>query len=311
MVAAQFEQADPKVSVCVIAYNQANYVRACLQSIVDQKTDFAFEVIVGDDDSTDGTAAIIQEFRDRYPELVTAILNRPKIGGTRNYVTTHRLARGEYVAHLDGDDLALPGKLQKQADYLDAHPEVAVVWHVLEVFDDSGAKGTPFHRRLADVVDPTRITQKDILRYGSLGAASSIMYRRRFATYLDEIEGDTLDYYFAARLTEGGHAAKMTEVLGAYRYNPATVTLSKRASPYFRSSPMRRLYADHLRYLYDKNPSAREDIFLNALFNLAVELRFLRRSAAPFLSLVVRTVSLAGIRQAPRYVRKALWLRAR
>jgi glycosyltransferase involved in cell wall biosynthesis len=53
---------NPKVSVCVVSYNQEKYIRQCLQSIVDQATDFDFEVIVGDDFSTDGTRVIIEEF---------------------------------------------------------------------------------------------------------------------------------------------------------------------------------------------------------------------------------------------------------
>ena len=57
----------PKVSVCVVTYNQEKYIRQCLQSIVDQETDFDFEVIVADDCSTDRTSCIVQEFADKYP----------------------------------------------------------------------------------------------------------------------------------------------------------------------------------------------------------------------------------------------------
>ena len=301
----------PKVSVCVITYNQSRYLRACLQSIVEQKTNFEFEVVVGDDCSTDGTADVISEYRDRYPKLIVPIFNTKKIGGTRNYVTSHLRARGEYVAHVDGDDVAAPGKLQRQADYLDSHPEAALVWHAVEQFDDAGEKRELLHPRLADVVDRERITLRDVLRYGSLGAASSIMYRRASAHYLSEIGGDTLDYYFSARLLEGGLAANLEEVLGRYRHNSNVATLSKKESPYFRRSPMRDLYADHLRALYERNPSARDDIFLNSLFNFAVEFRFLRTTALPFLLLALHTVSISGVRQVPTYLRRALWLRAR
>lgn len=301
----------PKVSVCVITYNQSRYVRACLQSIVEQETNFAFEVVVGDDCSTDGTADVIAEYRDRYPELIAPIFNTKKIGGTRNYVTSHLLARGEYVAHVDGDDVVARGKLQRQADYLDSHPEVVLVWHAVEQFDDGGEKRELVHPRLSEIVDRERITLRDVLRYGSLGAASSIMYRRTSADYLNEIEGDTLDYYFSARLLEGGLAANIEEVLGGYRHNLSVATLSKKKSPYFRRSPMRELYADHLQALYERNPSARDDIFLNSLFNLAVESRFLRTTALPFFLLALQTVSISGIRQIPTYLRRALWLRAR
>src|SRR5450759_3411095 len=64
----------PKVSVCVVTYNQEKFIRQCLQSIVDQETDCDFEVIVGDDCSTDGTRDIVREFAERYPTMIKVIL---------------------------------------------------------------------------------------------------------------------------------------------------------------------------------------------------------------------------------------------
>jgi glycosyltransferase involved in cell wall biosynthesis len=58
---------QPQLAVCVTTYNQKRYIRDCLQSIVDQRTDVAFEVVVADDCSMDGTRAIVQEFGERYP----------------------------------------------------------------------------------------------------------------------------------------------------------------------------------------------------------------------------------------------------
>lgn len=108
----------PKVSVCVVTYNQEKYIRQCLQSIVDQETDFDFEVIVGDDCSTDGTRAIVQEFAEKYPDIVIPIFHEKNIGGTQNYFSVHKLAKGEYVAHIDGDDWWLPNKLSYQVNII-------------------------------------------------------------------------------------------------------------------------------------------------------------------------------------------------
>ncbi len=306
----QLEKA-PIVTVCVIAYNHGRYLRQCLQSIVDQQTQFPFEVIVGDDFSTDNTPEIICEFADRYPQLVIPILNRTKIGGTQNYVTTHLRARGDYVAHIDGDDLAYPGKLQLQAEYLDARKGLALVWHAVEIINDAGEPTGRLHRYIDDIVDTANITRNAILRYGPLGAASSAMYRRAFANDLMDIKEDSLDYYFAARLLEHGNGARLKEVLGGYRYDPDTVTLSKTKSPYFRDSPMRKLYAKHLKHMYNCDKRVGDDIFLNSLFNSWVELRFLRPAVFAFLYLAMRTISISAVRQIPRYFLKALRLRIR
>lgn len=162
----------PKVSVCVITYNQEAYIGPCLQSIVDQVTDFDFEVIVGDDASTDGTRQVVDMFAQRYPERVRPIYQERNIGrGAHNFRTVHLAARGEYVAHIDGDDLALPGKLQVQADLLDARPEVAFAVHAVRIIGTDLVMGD-------EVAYPELGTVYDLLRLGTYFAHSSVMYRR-------------------------------------------------------------------------------------------------------------------------------------
>lgn len=293
----------------MIAYNQGQYIRECLQSIIDQKTDFEFDIVVGDDFSTDETPRIIQEFSDNYPGRITPILNKSKIGGTKNYVSTHRRARGEYVAHVDGDDVAYPGKLQRQADLLDQRKNLALVWHIVKIFSDDGLAVGQTHLYLGDIVDTQNITLRDVLRFGSLGAASSVMYRRSFESYLSEIHEDTLDFYFAARILEHGNGARINDVLGGYRFNPIAVTLSKKKSPYFSPSPMRVLYAVHLAALYERNKQFKADIFLNSIFNLGVELRFLRPTIPSFCRLALRTFSIDAVKYIPKYFSQAFRLR--
>src|SRR6266480_3387289 len=130
-------QKTPKVSVCVVTYNQNQYIRRCLQNIVDQETDFDFEVIVADDCSTDGTRAIVQEFADRYPKLMRPILNPKNLGPFQNYRHAHQAALGDYVAHIDGDDSACRGKLVKQKRYLDRHQDCVLVAHRMSIWDGS------------------------------------------------------------------------------------------------------------------------------------------------------------------------------
>ena len=115
------------VSVVCLTYNQEEYIRDALNGFVSQKTDFPFEVIVHDDASTDGTAAIIREFEERYPEIIKPVYEE------ENQYSKHRgiyyfiirpLIRGKYVAFCEGDDYWTDDrKLQKQYDYLEAHPE--------------------------------------------------------------------------------------------------------------------------------------------------------------------------------------------
>src|SRR5690606_24113344 len=122
-----------KLSVCIQTYNHAPYIAQALDSVLMQETDFDFEILLGEDESTDGTREICQEYARQHPDKIRLFLNsrenviyingRPT--GRWNFMNNLRHVRGEYVALLDGDDYWTdPRKLQKQVDVLDASPEL-------------------------------------------------------------------------------------------------------------------------------------------------------------------------------------------
>ncbi len=114
----------PLVSVIVLSYNHEKYIRQALNSIVTQKTDFPFEVYVGDDASTDKTPQIIQAYADKYPELIKPVLRKKNLGANSNYVDIVKRCRGKYLAFLDGDDFWNSStKLQQHVNFLEKHPE--------------------------------------------------------------------------------------------------------------------------------------------------------------------------------------------
>lgn len=131
---------DIKVSVCVVTYNQEKYIAECLQSLVDQVTDFPFEIIVGEDCSTDKTREIVEEFARKYPDLIVRNYHNKNVGAVQNAITSYRLARGEYICHMDGDDGALPGKLKETAALLELHPECVMVTHDATVINANSEK---------------------------------------------------------------------------------------------------------------------------------------------------------------------------
>ena len=200
-----------KVSVCVITYNHGKYIAECLQSIVDQQTDFDFEVVVSDDCSTDGTAAVVREFAERFPSRIRAVLQPARLGGTKNYLLTHALARGEYVAHMDGDDLMLPGKLAAQARYLDSHPEVVAVWHRVRTITHDGRVYDPPSTSRVE-----RLSQRIVLRRGVAAHHSSLMYRRANTPSFSSF-GEVLDLHISLELLGAGEGAILPAVLGVYR----------------------------------------------------------------------------------------------
>lgn len=110
---------DCLVSIVVITYNHEKYIRKCLDSILMQNLDFAFEIIIGDDFSTDQTAQIITEYQEKYPEIVKPNLRSINVGATSNQYECFLRCTGDYIAILDGDDFWTDKlKLKTQTDFL-------------------------------------------------------------------------------------------------------------------------------------------------------------------------------------------------
>ena len=288
----------PKLSVCVTTYNQEKYIRQCLQGIIDQRTSFSFEVIIGDDCSTDSTREIINEFQRTHPGTVRLLLQERNTGGTRNYLDVHALARGTYVAHVDGDDLAFPGKLEAQVKALDADPACVVVWHRMQVFNDCGSLSVPNLPGVALWPDG-KMQLRDALRFGSVGYHSSTMYRAS-ARKTKLLEGHALDWFFTVELLCSGHGKYLEGILGGYRFNPTT-GISRVGDGPIR---MRRLHAQHLRHYLRLLPTYRRDIFVHCLINCICDVRRRRPTWREFLRIALSSFSLVGVFQLPASLRR-------
>ncbi|WP_254617165.1 glycosyltransferase family 2 protein, partial [Acinetobacter seifertii] len=78
-----------KVSICVVTYNQEKYLAECLEKLVHQQTNFSFEIIIGEDCSTDNTRAIVQEYYEKYPDLIIPILYKENVGAIENILQVY------------------------------------------------------------------------------------------------------------------------------------------------------------------------------------------------------------------------------
>lgn len=115
---------EPLVSIRTSTYNQEKYIRQCIEGILMQKTDFPFEYIIGEDCSTDGTRDIVYEYARQYPNLIRVVTDDVNVGMRANGLRCIERCRGKYMAICEGDDWWTdPYKLQKQVDFLEAHPE--------------------------------------------------------------------------------------------------------------------------------------------------------------------------------------------
>ena len=214
-----------KLSVIVPAYNLERYIGECLRSVLDQHADFDYEVLVCDDASTDNTREEIEALCQEFSHL-KAIFKTQNAGLAENMKTLLGEAGGKYIAYLDGDDVALPGKLQKQVDYLDNHPECQMVFHESDMFDSQTNETIRLYSQTfynwQHIPPQSDITH--LIRYGTYMQASSVMFRRHnhLACTIATDCRIILDYPFYI-LNAGFLNARidyMPDVLGRYRIHP-------------------------------------------------------------------------------------------
>ena len=131
-----------KVSVYCLAYNHEKYIGRALEGFVQQKTSFPFEVIVHDDASTDGTAAVIRAYAEKYPEIIRPVFQKVNQHSQGVDIVARYVApqvRGEYLAICEGDDYwSDPEKLQRQAEMMDKNPSCALCVHRVQEERENG-----------------------------------------------------------------------------------------------------------------------------------------------------------------------------
>jgi len=119
---------SPLVSVFMVTYNHASHIAKAIEGVLGQETDFPFELVIGEDCSTDGTREIVFEHQKRHPDIIRVITSQENVGAKNNARRTQSACRGRYVAYCEGDDYwHHTRKLQIQVEYLEAHPEVGLV----------------------------------------------------------------------------------------------------------------------------------------------------------------------------------------
>lgn len=211
-----------KLSVIVPCYNQAPYIYECLLSLLTQKTNFKYEVVVCDDKSTDQSLRIIEYLSSSFDNLVVIenSINSGLVSTMKNLLSE---ASGQYIAYLDGDDIALSGKLQQQVDYLDSHPQCRIVYHESDMFDSKTGDAIKFYSR--DFYNYNYIPQQaditHLIKYTVFLQASSVMVRRYENMTAALEHGNSIICDFPWHIMNlglaGGTVDRIDCVLGRYR----------------------------------------------------------------------------------------------
>lgn len=212
----------PLVSICTLVYNHEPYLRECFDGILMQKTNFAFEVLVHDDASTDNSAAIIREYTAKYPNIFKPIYqteNQYSKGIKVNATYQYPRAKGKYIAICEGDDYWTdPLKLQKQVDFLEANPEYTMCFaRAIEHYEDGSRED-----KLFSFVEDSDYEGIEFFE-NWIVATASVLYRteilstslcKEFQTNKKIIFGDTPLFLTCAHY---GKVRGMSDVVSVYR----------------------------------------------------------------------------------------------
>lgn len=255
---------DLKLSVVVSCYKQEAYIADCLNSILNQAVNFDYEIIVADDYSPDRTREVINQFHEKHPAVIKLLYQDKNLGPAKNYLAVHNLAQGKYVAHFDGDDIMLPGKLQAQVDIMESHRDCHVVFHRARYFSDNrkyeSETGSLF--REGEIV---YFSASELARWGTIAVHSSYMYRRS-SRKTREYKEDFMEWFFAFEsVYQGGYCAYINKVMTEYRCNP-------KGAAYLSSKAGREkaylIIIKHVMDFYNALPEYRTDLYAQQLINI-------------------------------------------
>lgn len=203
-----------KVSVAIVTYNHERFIAKALDSVLSQRTAFEFEVVLGEDCSSDTTRDIVMEYKRRYPDNIRLLLNEKNLGMHANGAQVLRACTGEYIAMLDGDDYWTSAeKLQKQVDFLSGHPECSACFHDALIIHEDNSEEPKHYRTMQKEFS----TVEDLLIDNFIPTAA-VMFRRtlikRLPAWAESLEmGDWVIHILNAL---HGRIGYIDEVMSVY-----------------------------------------------------------------------------------------------
>jgi len=210
---------NPALSVLLVTYNHAKFVAQALDSILMQRTDFDFEIVVADDCSTDSTLSIIKEYEKQSSRL-RALPAETNVGISRNYQRGFAACRGKYIAVLEGDDYWIsPRKLQAMSAFLDRNPNCSLCFHRIIRYDQhpENVAVHPAHWTVEQI-----LTANELASGNFVGGLSTCVYRREVIEALKPQlwELDIREWFFNIVVAEHGPIGYVPQILSVYRAHP-------------------------------------------------------------------------------------------
>lgn len=221
-----------RLSVRIITYNHERFIEQAVESALNQQTDFPYEIVIGEDASTDATSEVLGRLAAAHPGRLRIEQRHRNVGAQVNFLETVAACRGEFVAILEGDDFwTSEHKLQRQVDFLDRNPEASFCFHRTRALNDAN----PAEEFVQPPSDPPALSSLDfVIQISNPIAFGSIVARREHLAGLPGwfVDLKLGDWPLCVMLATQGKIGYLAEELSRYRIH-ADGSWS-RLSPYHR-----------------------------------------------------------------------------
>ncbi len=210
-----------KLSIAITTYNHEKYIADALDSIYNQNVNFDYEIVIGNDNSTDKTTKIIQKYQQTKSNI-KHIEYSENVGYVVNFDKTIKACKGEYIAIFDGDDIMLLQKLQKQINFLDNNLDYVMSTHNARAFDSTTNRTIRF---ITPPYKKTYYTIEDLIKYGSIFANSTKVFRQSALPKegIDYNIKKIADWYITVLIAGKGKIHYIEDCLLDYRVHPGSI----------------------------------------------------------------------------------------
>jgi len=218
---------EPLISICCLCYNHELYIEDALQGFLSQDTDFAFEILIHDDASTDRSSDIIRAYEDRYPRIIKAVYqneNQYSKGVQVSVTFNFSRAQGQFIAMCEGDDYWTDkDKLQIQVDTMINRPELSGCFHMVKFQTFNTFSGFYYQIPPKDIV-----STRDIILQHYIPTASVVYRKKMLMSVIRETpqlsDFPVGDIPLSILMSKKGKIIFINKVMGVYRKNPTSLT---------------------------------------------------------------------------------------
>jgi len=228
----------------MITYNHESFIRQAIESVMMQETNFDFELVIGEDCSTDATRIIVSEIHHNFPKRIRLLLPEQNVGMMQNFRSSYACCVSQYISFLEGDDYWTDSnKLQRQVDWMDSHPDCPLCFHPAIYVDEIGR---PIRKQYPE--KPKCFYTLDDMMDQNWVQIGSVMLRRELMPEISPWFSELLlgDWPLFILMARFGDLCCLPETMLAYRIHPNSHWSSRlEAEKTLATIEMFRILAEH------------------------------------------------------------------